>query len=239
VPIENSIEGSVTITLDTLAREETNARIVAEVLLAVRHCLIAQKRIPLEQIKTVISHPHVPGQCTRFLRGELAHARVSVASSTAEAVRQVSKETDHDTAAIGTRLAAEIYGCEILREGIEDRSDNETRFVWLTGANSTASPPLIEDSTEHDTVKTSLVFWGEGASHPGWLVLCLQEFSRRAINLTKVESRPHRERSWRYMFFLDVETHGTGELLREAISGLEELCEEVRVLGSYPAARAS
>jgi len=237
VPIENSIEGSITITLDTLVADHANTRIVAEVLLPVRHCLIARERVALEQIQSVLSHPHVPGQCTRFLRSQLAHTRVSAASSTAEAVRLVAQGEDPTVAAIGTGLAAEIYGCEILCEGIEDRADNETRFVWLAPADCALAPPLRERGGA--ILKTSLVFWGQGAGSPGWLVGCLQEFSDRAINLTKIESRPHRERSWRYMFFLDIETQGASEDLQEAIGALEGHCEEVRVLGSYPAAKSS
>jgi prephenate dehydratase len=234
-PIENSLEGSVTITLDTLADDETDLAIVAETVLAVRHCLIASRGSDISQIRTVISHPHVPGQCTRFLRGELAEASVVAASSTADAVRQVAERGDRTWAAIGTRLAGDIYDCEILREGIEDHAENETRFVWLAaGGASVSRPPLAVNPAA--AIKTSLVFWGAGAGSPGWLVRCLDEFARREINLTKIESRPRRESSWRYMFFLDMAGEAGQEPVEQAITGLRELCEGVRVLGSYPAA---
>jgi prephenate dehydratase len=236
VPIENSLEGSVTITLDTLAGEEAALVIVAESVLAVRHCLITMPEGDLAEIGTVISHPHVPGQCTGFLRHELADARVLAASSTADAVRQVAERGDRTWAAIGTRLAAEIYGCEVLRENIEDRADNETRFVWLAQSTHASEPPLTTKNSNTAAAKTSLVFWGAGATSPGWLVRCLDEFARREINLTKIESRPRRERSWRYMFFLDMIGAAGQEPIEQAIAGLQNLCEQVLVLGSYPVA---
>jgi prephenate dehydratase len=236
-PIENSLEGSVTITLDTLAGDEADLEIVAETVLAVRHCLIGPVGSELSQVRTVISHPHVPGQCRRFLRGELAGASVLAASSTADAVRHVAELEDRSWAAIGTRLAADIYGCEVLREGIEDQAENETRFVWLAARGAPASlPPLAVEHTDDASVKTSLVFWGSGAGSPGWLVRCLDEFARREINLTKIESRPSRERSWRYMFFADMVGTSDRRPVEQAIAGLRGLCEQVRVLGSYPVA---
>lgn len=260
VPIENSIEGSVTVTLDALARDASAVAIVGEVVLPVRHCLIA--RTPLEpgEIGTIVSHPHVPGQCTRFLHEELPQARIVAATSTAEAVRLVAERErdvaggDEDAdeggqrkggdggagggkwAAIGTRLAADLYGCTVLAEGIQDREDNETRFVWLARADSsTGAPPLRAPAGARR--KTSVVFWGPGADRPGWLVLCLDEFARRGINLTKIESRPMRERLGHYMFFVDLEGSLSGQGVSEALAGLRARCEQVHVLGSYPTAR--
>ncbi len=235
VPIENSIEGSVTVTLDTLAGQASDVMIEGEVVLAVRHCLIAHEPVSPGEIETVVSHPHVPGQCTRFLHGELAGAKIVAASSTAEAVRAVAERRERSWAAIGTRLAAEIYGCEVIREGIEDRADNETRFVWLARASGGVRPPwrVAPDAANS---KTSIVFWGPGADRAGWLVRCLDEFARRDINLTKIESRPRRERLGHYMFFVDLEGSEADEPVSEALEGLRDRCEEVRVLGSYPSA---
>jgi prephenate dehydratase len=235
VPIENSIEGSVTVTLDTLAGEAGETAIVGEVVLPVRHYLIAASPCELWQIKTVVSHPHVPGQCTRFLHGPLAHARVIAASSTAEAVRLVSERKDDSLAAIGTRLASELYECVVIAEGIQDREDNETRFVWLARTNSGSGAPQLRAQTDNGH-KTSLVFWGAGADHAGWLVMCLNEFARREINLTKIESRPMREQLGHYMFFVDLEGPLEDEVVAQALTGLQPMCEQVRVLGSYPAA---
>jgi prephenate dehydratase len=240
VPIENSLDGSVTVTLDLLAEQQGELQIVGEALLAVRHALIAREALALDEIDTVISHPQVPGQCTRLMRGELAHARVLPAASTAEAVRIVANGEQRGMAAIGTRLAAEIYGATVLRENVQDRDDNETRFVWLAGPAARGAGPARKTpplrTSGNGSWKTSLVFWGAGAERPGWLVRCLDEFARRDINLTKIESRPQRAKLGHYMFFTDLQGSLDGEPVASAVSGLRALCEEVRVLGSYPAA---
>ncbi len=238
VPIENSLEGSINVTLDLLAGEASDVRIVGEVLLRVRHALIAAAPGTPAEIDTVLTHPQVPGQCTTFLREELASARIVPASSTAEAVRTVVAEKRPGQAAIGTPLAAEIYGGVVVREGIEDRGDNETRFAWLArgGEHEAALPPLRASEVAGAKWKTSLVFWGLGARRPGWLLRCLATFARRDINLTKIESRPRREQLGEYMFFVDVDGRLSEPRLAQAIESLEEMCEEVRVLGSYPAA---
>jgi prephenate dehydratase len=240
VPIENSLDGSVSVTLDLLAGEASDVEIVGEALLRVRHSLIAAEPLSLEQIDTVLTHPQVPGQCTLFLRGELGHAQILPASSTAEAVRTVVNDSSRrGLAALGTLLAAEIYGGTVLREDVEDRDDNETRFVWLARANEGAGeteaerPPLRASAPGE--WKTSLVFWGPGAERPGWLVRCLDEFARREINLTKIESRPRHGRLGSYMFFADLSGRPADAAVSDAITGVRALCEEVRVLGSYRA----
>ena len=234
VPIENSLEGSISVTLDLLAGEASDVEIVGEALLRVRHALIASGPVELEQIDTVLTHPQVPGQCSRFLRTELARARVLPASSTAEAVRTVAGDTRPGRAAIGTVLAARIYGGTIVRDAVQDRDDNETRFVWLARSGEPREAPL--ERAGGATWRTSLLFWGSGAEHAGWLVRCLQEFAQREINLTKIESRPRREQLGNYVFFADLAARGEEPRVVEALSGLREICEAVRVLGSYPAA---
>jgi prephenate dehydratase len=255
VPIENSLDGSVTVTLDLLAETGTRAagechpasvdehgdlEIVGEALLAVGHALIACGRVELGDIDTVLSHPQVPGQCTRLLRGELAHAQVLAASSTAEAVRRVVAEGRPGQAALGTTLAAEIYGGVVLRDAVQDRDDNVTRFVWLgrvgkpadRSKSADALPPWLRKVDEK--WKTSLVFWGAGAESPGWLVRCLDAFAQRSINLTKIESRPQRATLGHYVFFVDLQGERREPVVAAAIAALGEVCEQVRVLGSYP-----
>lgn len=239
VPIENSLDGSVSVTLDLLAADVGGLEIVGEVLMSVRHSLIAGEDVGLEEIETVLTHPQVPGQCERFLRGELRHAKVLPASSTAEAVRIVAGGERPGEAALGTVLAAEIYGGTVIREGVQDRDDNQTRFVWLARAGQeaegTGEDPPLRSRHAGSEWKTSLVFWGPGADSPGWLVRCLDEFGRRGINLTKIESRPKRERMGSYMFFVDLQG-GVGEqAVAQAVAGLKRICEQVRVLGSYHA----
>jgi prephenate dehydratase len=235
VPIENSLEGSINVTLDLLADEASDLEIVGETLLRVRHSLIGSEQLTLDEIDTVITHPQVPGQCTRFLRGELSRARILAASSTAEAVRIVVAAKQRTQAALGTELAARIYGGTVIREHVEDREDNETRFVWLSaGAPVDGLAPLRAGAGEE--WKTSLVFWGAGAERAGWLVRCLDEFARRDINLTKIESRPRRQGLGSYMFFVDLAGRAQDRPVAEAIAGVGAICEEVRVLGSYGAA---
>lgn len=233
VPIENSLEGSINVTLDLLVEEAGEVEIVGEALLRVSHSLIGASAVALEEIDTVLTHPQVPGQCTTFLRSELAQARVVPAASTAEAVRTVVAEGRPGQAALGTPLAADIYGGTVIREGVEDRDDNETRFLWLAG-DGAQTPPLRE--TGPSEWKTSLVFWGAGADRPGWLVRCLDEFASREINLTKIESRPRRKRLGSYMFFADLAAAATDTPVSDAIARVRSMCEELRVLGSYRAA---
>jgi prephenate dehydratase len=235
VPIENSIDGSVSVTLDLLAEEAESVEIAGEVMLRIRHSLIAAREIPLRDIETVITHPQVPGQCERFLRTELAAARVLTSTSTAEAVRTVAQQGQPGQAALGTTLAARIYGATVLREGVEDRDDNETRFLWLGRAGVGNAAPLRGNGADGPW-KTSVVFWGQGAGRPGWLVRCLDEFARREIDLTKIESRPRPGRMGSYMFFADLAGSTREPRVAEAIAGVAELCEEARVLGSYPVA---
>jgi prephenate dehydratase len=238
VPIENSIEGPVTVTLDTLAAEAPTVSVAGEVVLLVHHALVAGGPVALQDIDVVLSHPHVFGQCSRFLRAELPGARMAAANSTAEAVRTVAAQHDARRAAIGTLLAAEIYNGTVIRDRIEDSPDNETRFVWLarSGADH-ARLPLREPAPPESPAKTSVVFWGPGAQRAGWLVRCLDEFAAREINLTKIESRPRRDRLGQYMFFADLEGRLDDDRVVAALAGLREHCHEVRVLGCYPAVR--
>jgi len=229
VPIENSLEGSVNATLDALAVETRAVAIVGETVHPVRHCLIAARHLELAEIETVVSHPQANAQCARFIRERIGGARVLAAASTAEAVRVVAEEPGRPWAALGTRLAAELYGCEILRGGVEDVADNETRFVWLARADAGQDPSA-------GPWKTSLVFWGVGAQEPGWLVRCLSEFAFRGVNLTLIESRPRKAGLGHYMFFADLEGGDTDEGVSGAIEAVRGQTEELRVLGSYPAA---
>ena len=236
VPIENSLEGSISVTLDLLAAETSDVEIAAEALLRVTHCLIAGEATELAAIDTVLSHPQVLGQCALLLRGELAHARTLAARSSADAVRTVTSEARAGRAAIGTSLAAQIYGGTILRAGVEDRDDNQTRFAWVARAGERGEPPLRH--TAPGAFKTSLVFWGAGADRPGWLVRCLDEFASRDINLTRIESRPRREGLGSYMFFVDLSGHVDDAAVADAIAGASTLCEQMRVLGCYRVAPA-
>lgn len=227
VPFENSIEGSVRSTLDTLAFDTKGVTIVGEHDFAVRAMLIARTDIELEQIETVISHPQPLAQCARFLREKLPDASRQSVESTAAAVKLVS-ELEAPWAAIGAQAAAELYGCTILREGIEDEANNVTRFVWIAPAGT--------ESVPGSAWKTSLVFSELGEDHPGALVNALREFSSREVNLTRIESRPLRLGLGRYMFFCDLEGALSEAPVAEAVEALRGKAESVRILGSYPTA---
>lgn len=235
VPIENSLEGAVNATLDALAVEFPDVQIVGETVLAIRHCLIAARDRELREIETVVSHPQANAQCARFLRTELAQARIVAANSTADAVRAIAAAPDQPLAAIGTPLAAELYGGIVLRAGIEDDPENVTRFAWLAGPVHAADGPF-PPAAAGAAFKTSIVFAGAGDDSPGWLVRCLSEFAFRGVNLSKIESRPRRGRLGHYLFLVDAEGSASDEPVEGAVEGLHKHCEEVRVLGSYPAA---
>ena len=226
VPIENSLEGTVTTTLDALATDADDVRIAKEFVLPVSHNLIAARALPLADIRRVVSHPQATPQCTRFLRERLPHAERAIAGSTAEAVRTVA-EADEPWAAIGSKLAAELYGAVVLAEGIEDESGNETRFVWLA---RNGHEPLGQPN------KTSFVFWGFNDVSPGALVDVLTELSSRSINLTKIESRPRRVGGLgHYMFFADLDGAVGDPNVDEALAALSSRVRAMKVLGSYPA----
>jgi prephenate dehydratase len=225
VPFENSIEGAVRTTLDTLAFEAEGVTIVGELDYPIRISLIARTDLELREIERVVSHPQASAQCAGFLRRELPRTEVREAASTAEAVRIVG-ESDRPWAALGARRSAELYGCVALRDGVEDSHENVTRFVWIAPAGT---EPVGEGSW-----KTSLVFAELGEDHPGALVEALLEFSRRDVNLTRIESRPRRKGLGSYMFFVDLDGRDTEPAVAGAIEGLRAKADSVRLLGSYP-----
>lgn len=224
VPIENSTEGSVRPTLDTLVFEAAGVTIVGEHDYAVHVHLIARAGTETAAVEAVLSHPQPLAQCARFLSEQLPGVERRGVSSTAAAVRMVA-ESERPWAALGARTAADLYGCEVLREGVEDEPDNVTRFVWIA--------PRGTEAGGNGPWKTSLVFSELGADHPGALVDALQEFSSRGINLSRIESRPLRQGLGRYMFFVDLEGAAADATVAEAIEGLRAKAESVRILGSY------
>jgi prephenate dehydratase len=226
VPFENSIEGAVRSTLDTLAFDASGVAIVGEHDYPVRHCLIVREDVALSEIEGVVSHPQASAQCARFIRDELGDAPLMPAASTADAVKLVASERDRTLAALGSASAAELYGCVVLRDGIEDEPDNVTRFVWV-------APEGTEASGDGEW-RTTLIFSELGEDHPGALVDALAAFSERGVNLTRIESRPLRRGLGRYMFFVDLQGAAGDAAVAEAIEGLRTKAESVRVLGSYP-----
>jgi prephenate dehydratase len=225
VPIENSIEGSVNVTIDTLAFDH-DLLVQRELVLSVQLHLLAPPGMAVADVRRVVSHPHATAQCRSFLARELPGAAVLAANSTAEAAREVGEERPAGTAAIGTALAAKLYGLEVLASDVEDHPENQTRFVLV--ASRGVPPP-----TGHD--KTSIVCFQQ-ADRPGSLLGILQEFAARAINLTKLESRPTKKGLGDYCFIIDLEGHISDEVVADGLRNLKAKLADVKFLGSYPAA---
>lgn len=223
VPIENAIEGSVTATLDSLAFESSHELLIQrEIVLPIDMHLCARPGTRLADVTAVVSIPHATAQCREWLGRKLPGVEVQAANSTAEAARDVA-ETGGPRAAISTALAAKLYGLEVLAADIEDHPDNETRFVVI-GAG-------IPARTGHD--KTTVVVF-QDQDRPGSLLAILQEFAARAVNLTKLESRPTKQGLGNYCFFMDCEGHVGDELVADVLRNLKSK-HDVRFLGSYPA----
>ncbi len=222
VPIENMIEGSVSVTLDTLAFD-SELLIQREIDLSVSLNLCAKPGVGLADVRTVVSFPHALAQCRGWLANKLPAAEPRASHSTSDAAREVSRSKRSDLAAICNSLAADIYGLKILATDIEDHPENQTRFV-LVGRG-------IPAATGHD--KTSIVCF-QRADRPGSLLSILQEFAARAINLTKLESRPTKRGLGDYCFFIDCEGHISDEVIADAVRNLVAKQGKVKFLGSYP-----
>lgn len=221
VPIENSLEGSIGRVYDLLL--DSSLRVCGEIELRVIHCLIGVPEARLDLIKRVYSHPQALGQCKAFLR----HLDAELISTydTAGSVKMIKEVGRLDRGAIASARAAELYGMKILAREIEDTTNNFTRFFILSKQDS---PPSGND-------KTSVVF---SLKHkPGTLYESLKEFAARNINLTKIESRPTRQKPWEYNFYLDFEGHRDDEAPREALENLDRNSRFMKVLGSYPKAK--
>jgi chorismate mutase / prephenate dehydratase len=216
-PVENSIEGSVNLTLDKLITTTLNIR--AEILLRITQCLLSShKRI--DEIEKVYSHPQALAQCQEWLRANLPNAALIEVESTAAAAQRVVKEKKG--AAIGSKAAADTYGLTVLSEGIEDKASNTTRFIVIGEGES---KPTGKD-------KTSLLF---ATPHtPGALYRALQSFADRGINMMKIESYPVKDRLWEYLFFVDIAGHVKDEDLKHCLDDLRRKTTFLKILGSYP-----
>ncbi|NPA91773.1 MAG: prephenate dehydratase [Chloroflexi bacterium] len=220
LPVENAVAGSINKAYDLLL--EHDLRVQGEIYLPVRHYLLAVPGTRLEAIRRVRSHPQALAQCEDFILQHGWHAEPWY--DTAGSAKDLAAHPEPDLAVIASRLAGELYGLEILAEDIQDMRWNITRFFVIAHGEA---PPA-------DRSKTSLVF---AVPHrPGALYDCLGEFAQRGINLTKLESRPRRNRPWQYVFYLDFEGHWQDPICRDALVGLLSRAAFVKLLGSYPAA---
>lgn len=224
VPLENSVEGSVSQTLDELASGEPLV-IVDEAAINVKFTLMARPGTKLEDINLITTHPHAYAQCRGWLATALPDARVVPALSTAAAAEEVADPASRYQAAIAAKIAATHYGLNVLAEGIGDNSTAKTRFVLVTRPTN---PPAMTGADR----TTLVVFMHE--DHAGALLEILTEFSVRGVNLTRLESRPTQKQLGDYYFSIDCEGHISEQRVGEALKGLHRICAEVRYLGSYP-----
>ena len=227
VGIENSIEGTVNVTIDALAFEH-DLLIQREVELGIQLSLLAPPGVDLADVQRVLTFPVAHGQCRGWLAAHLPAAEVVAANSNAEAARLVAEEADGRSAAIAPSLAAKIYGLDQLASDIEDHPENTTRFV-LVARDSV--PP----ASGHD--KTTIVVF-QRTDRPGSLLAILQEFAARAINLVKLESRPTKKALGDYCFIIDLEGHLSDELVADCLRDVRSKVLDIKYLGSYPAAGA-
>ena len=218
VPIENSIEGVVTHTMDLLA--ESDLKICSQVLLKVTHNLMSKG--PLAGIKEVYSHPQILGQCRQWLMKNMPKAHLIPVVSSTKAAQMVAHKKN--AACIASEVAASLYGLTILKKNIQDSAHNITRFLVISTMDV---PPTGSD-------RTSLVF--SIKDKVGALHAMLSPFMKHKINLTKIESRPSKKKAWDYYFFVDCEGHQDDPRVARALGMLEGMCKVLKILGSYPAA---
>ena len=227
VGIENSIEGTVNVTIDALAFEH-DLLIQREVELGIQLNLLAPPGVEMADVTRVLTFPVAAAQCRAWLAGQLPGVEMVASNSNAEAARVVADEADGVSAAVAPSLAAKIYGLDVLANDIEDHPENTTRFVLVA---QDAIPP----ATGHD--KTTIVVF-QRTDRPGSLLAILQEFAARAINLVKLESRPTKKGLGDYCFIIDLEGHLSDELVADCLRDVRSKVEDIKFLGSYPAAGA-
>jgi prephenate dehydratase len=225
-PIENSLQGAVTDTLDLLIHGD-GLSITQEIAIPIVHCLVVKPGTDLKAITTVYSHPQALAQCREYLERKFPKADVAASLSTAAAVEEVL-HSPTPAAAISNRRAAELTGAEVAEEGVQDNANNVTRFVVLAK----------EDHAPTGRDKTSICF-SFAEDKPGQLYWAMGEFARRNVNLSKIESRPTRMGLGQYYFLVDLEGHREDEVVREALTNLEEATSLLKVFGSYPRYRLS
>jgi prephenate dehydratase len=231
VPVENTHAGSVADVYDLL-RQHTDAKVVAEVIVRVRHCLLGVPGSSLESIRVARSHPQALAQVEDFLRRH--DIRPEVAFDTAGAAAEVAVAKDPAVAAVASRRAAERYGLDVLEDSIETSTDNFTRFFAVAAKTDSEIADRIPAPLRKGPTKTSLVY--KTANLPGALVRSLQPFATAWLQLSKIESRPSRSAPWDYVFYLDFEGDPTAWPAKEALALMRTCCEWIQQLGTYQAA---
>ncbi|MDR7664804.1 prephenate dehydratase [Methanosarcina sp. Z-7115] len=229
IPIENSIEGSVGVTLDLLLENE--AKIVGEIVVRIEHCLLS-KGGP-EKVRVILSHPQGLAQCRHFLKKHFPDAELRSTGSTSHAARLAGEF--EEMAAIASPEAAECYGLKVLLSNIQDKKENYTRFIVLKAGKKTLTEPETgSEKCSSSACKTSLIVYLE-KDRPGALYEILGTFAKRKINLTKIESRPSKKELGDYYFYIDFEGHDSDALVKDALKDIKAKTDTLKILGSYPA----
>lgn len=232
IPVENSIEGSVGITLDLL--RERAAVIIGEVVVRIEHCLLS-KGGP-EDVRVILSHPQALAQCRHFLKTNFPNAEIRSTGSTSHAARLAGEF--EEMAAIASPEAAEKYGLRVLHSNIQDRAENHTRFIVLQAEDSkyglAGCKPEKNVGKAQSKCRTSLIVY-LAKDRPGALYELLGAFARRGINLTKIESRPSKRELGDYYFYIDFEGSASDALIKDALEDIKAKADMLKVLGSYPA----
>lgn len=220
VPIENSLEGAINATLDMMAFD-VDLRIKAEIVIPVKQNLLVRKGTGVRDIKHILSHPQPIGQCIKYINTNFPGAQIKVVYSTAGAAEEVAKGSN-DLAAIGSMIAAEVYGLEVLAKDIHDGNKNSTRFVVISK----------KDTPKTGLDKTSIVFSTD--NKPGSLYKILDIFNLWDINMTRIESRPAKNQLGRYIFFVDISGHQEDDEVKDALTMIRKKTSFYKFLGSYP-----
>ena len=228
IPVENSLEGSVGITLDML--NENDLTIVGEMVVTIKHCLLSKGK--LSDIKIILSHPQALAQCRQFLKKRFANAEIRTTGSTSHAAKLANEF--EEMAAIASRESAQMYGLKVLIQDIQDRKENHTRFIVIKSGSTVKTPSEPEPSvSEKISYKTSIIVYLK-KDRPGALYELLGEFAKRGINLTRIESRPSKRALGDYIFYIDFEGHTNDEVIIDALDNITSSVGMLKILGSYP-----
>ncbi|MEL4304775.1 prephenate dehydratase [Methanococcoides sp. LMO-2] len=223
IPIENSIEGSVGITLDLLL--DSDVTIIGEVVVPIEHCLLSKGK--MDDIRVILSHPQALAQCRQFIRTHFRNVEIRTTGSTSHAAKLANEF--EEMAAIASKESAEAYGLNILMPNIQDRKQNHTRFIAIRRTDSETGETNTEDACTH---KTSIIAY-IGNDKAGSLYELLGEFAKRDINLTRIESRPSKRSLGDYLFYIDLEGSTSDAIIKDALYHIESRVSMLKVLGSY------
>ena len=227
VPIENSIEGSVGVTLDMLL--ENNLSIIGEIVVPIEHCLLSKGK--LSNIRVILSHPQALAQCRQFIKTHFENAEIRTTGSTSHAAKLANEF--EEMAAIASRESAKMYGLDILIPNIQDRKENHTRFIALKTHVELSAKTEFDPLISKNDFKTSIIVYLE-KDRPGALYELIGEFAKRNINLTRIESRPSKRELGDYIFYIDFAGHINDANIKDALDNIASNVGMLKMLGSYP-----